>query len=530
MSSVMLEKFLKFSRRNLRPPYRESRNLLKDFLVYSAVMAVCTLIGLLFRRFGFSDATIITVYILGVLISAVLVKSYISNIVVSFEAMIVFNFFFTEPLFTLHAYDAEYPVTFVVMLIVSFISCSIAARLKTIAVQSDATRARTKLLFDTASQLHKMSEYDEILGTTCSQLTKLVGRPVCLYDRNKGLEKCSLFISGDSAPLVKETDVKILPAIKWVLMYNKQAGNGTEMFKTSPLRFFPVSSHEYVYAVIGIDLDEEQAESTDPFDLDLIVSILVECSMALEKERIRQEKEEEVLRRKNEKLRADLLRSISHDLRTPLTSISGNASNLLSLGDNLDDETKRRLYSDIYEDSVWLSSLVENLLAVSRIEGGTMKLRIEPELMDDIISEALQHVDRRGSEYTIIAEPSDDTILANVDGRLIVQVLINLINNAIQYTPPGSTIRISTQKNADTVAVTVADNGPGIPDSEKDQVFAMFYSGRNQVTDSKRSLGLGLALCRSIIRAHGCEIRLTDNEPHGARFEFELPLCLNSYR
>ena len=503
----MLEKFLKFSRRNLRPPYRESRNLLKDFLVYSAVMAVCTLIGLLFRRFGFSDATIITVYILGVLISAVLVKSYISNIVVSFEAMIVFNFFFTEPLFTLHAYDAEYPVTFVVMLIVSFISCSIAARLKTIAVQSDATRARTKLLFDTASQLHKMSEYDEILGTTCSQLTKLVGRPVCLYDRSKGLEKCSLFSSGEAAPLIMETDVKILPAIKWA-----------------------ISSHEYVYAVIGIDLDEEQAESTDPFDLDLIVSILVECSMALEKERIRQEKEEEVLRRKNEKLRADLLRSISHDLRTPLTSISGNASNLLSLGDNLDDETKRRLYSDIYEDSVWLSSLVENLLAVSRIEGGTMKLRIEPELMDDIISEALQHVDRRGSEYTIIAEPSDETILANVDGRLIVQVLINLINNAIQYTPPGSTIRISTQKNADTVAVTVADNGPGIPDSEKDQVFAMFYSGRNQVTDSKRSLGLGLALCRSIIRAHGCEIRLTDNEPHGARFEFELPLCLNSYR
>ena len=354
------EKLLTFNRRIIRPQYRESRNLLKDFLVCSAVMAVCTLIGLLFRRFGFSDATIITVYILGVLISAVLVKSYISNIVVSFEAMIVFNFFFTEPLFTLHAYDAEYPVTFVVMLIVSFISCSIAARLKTIAVQSDATRARTKLLFDTASQLHKMSGYDDILGTTCSQLTKLVGRPVCLYDRSKGLEKCSLFSSGEAA-LVKETDVKILPAIKWVLMYNKQAGNGTEMFKTNPLRFFPVSSHEYVYAVIGIDLDEEQAESTDPFDLDLIVSILVECSMALEKERIRQEKEEEVLRRKNEKLRADLLRSISHDLRTPLTSISGNASNLLSLGDNLDEETKRRLYSDIYDDSVWLSSLVENL-------------------------------------------------------------------------------------------------------------------------------------------------------------------------
>lgn len=514
----------------IRTQYQESRSLIKDFLVYSAVMAVCTLIGLLFRRFGFSDATIITVYILGVLISAVLVKSYISNIVVSFEAMIVFNFFFTEPLFTLHAYDAEYPVTFVVMLIVSFISCSIAARLKTIAVQSDATRARTKLLFDTASQLHKMSEYDEILSTTCGQLTKLIRRPVRLYDRNKGLEKCYYYSSDTAAALEQPTDVKILPAIKWVIMYNKQAGSGTEMFKTSPLRFFPVSSHEYVYAVIGIDLNDDEEEWSDLyFDLEMIVSILGECSMALEKERIRQEKEEEVIRRKNEKLRADLLRSISHDLRTPLTSISGNASNLLSLGDNMDEETRRQLYSDIYEDSVWLSDLVENLLAVSRIEGGTMKLRTKPELMEDIISEALQHIDRRSSEYTIIAEPSSETILAEVDGRLVVQVLINLINNAIRYTPAGSTIRISTRKNDDTVSVTVADNGPGIPDTEKEHVFTMFYSGRNKVTDGRRSLGLGLALCRSIIRAHGCEIRLTDNEPHGALFEFELPLCRNNY-
>ena len=530
ISEKVREQLRLFRYKYISPKSKESRNLLRDFTVYSGVMAACTLIGLLFRRFGFSDATIITVYILGVLVSAVLVTSYISSIVVSFAAMIVFNFFFTEPLFTLHAYDAEYPVTFVVMLIVSFISCSIATRLKAIAIQSDATRARTKLLFDTASQLHKISEYDEILETTCRQLAKIVGKPVSLYDRSKGLEKSYFFSSDTEEALEQTTDDIMLPAVKWVLMYNKQAGHGTSTFKTSPLRFFPVSSHDYVYAVIAIEFDEEQAEPTDPFDLELIVSILGECSMALEKERIRREKEEEVVRRRNEKLRADLLRSISHDLRTPLTSISGNASNLLSLGENMDEPTKKQLYSDIYEDSVWLSSLVENLLAVSRIEGGSMQLRVKPELIDDIITEALQHIDRRGSEYTIIAEPTDETLLVDVDGRLIVQVLINLINNAIQYTPAGSEIRITACRKEDTVAVTVADNGPGIPDSEKGQVFAMFYSGRKKVTDSKRSLGLGLALCRSIIRAHGCEIRLEDNEPQGAKFTFTLPLCRNNLR
>ena len=112
----------------------------------------------------------------------------------------------------------------------------------------------------------------------------------------------------------------------------------------------------------------------------------------------------------------------------------------------------------------------------------------------------------------------------DVDGRLIVQVLINLINNAIQYTPAGSTIVIRTEREDDHVRVTISDNGPGIPDTEKPYVFAMFYSGSKKVTDSKRSLGLGLALCRSIIRAHGCEITLSDNEPHGCCFSFTLPM------
>lgn len=522
---------LEFVGRNIR----DSRHLALDFLVYNGVLAICTLNGLLFRWLGFSDATIISVYILGVLISAVLTTNYISNIIASFEAMIVFNFFFTQPLFTLHAYDAEYPVTFIVMLIVSFISCTIAARLKSSAMQSDAMYARTKLLSDTASQLHKLSDYKEILDTTGWQLTKLTKEPVYFFDRNTGADTCMLFTPGETTPREVPTETKDLAPVKWVFLNNRQVGNGTQTFPSNPLRFLPISSHNYVYAVVGYNPDEEQTGPLDPseqpgqFDRALVVSILGECSMALEKERIQREKEEEVLRRRNEKLRADLLRSISHDLRTPLTSISGNASNLLSSGDGFDEKMRRKLYSDIYDDSVWLISLVENLLAVSRIEDGTMQLHRKLELLDDIISESLMHIDRRSSEYTIIVEPSSETLLIDVDGRLIVQVLINLINNAIQYTPPGSTIRISTHKNADTVAVTVADNGPGIPASEKDQVFAMFYSGRSQVTDSKRSLGLGLALCRSIIRAHGCEIRLTDNEPHGARFEFELPLCLNNY-
>jgi two-component system sensor histidine kinase KdpD len=153
-----------------------------------------------------------------------------------------------------------------------------------------------------------------------------------------------------------------------------------------------------------------------------------------------------------------------------------------------------------------------------------MQLHRKLELIDDIVSEALLHINRRSAEYVILTEPSPETLLVDVDGRLIVQVLINLINNAIQYTPAGSAITIRSEREEDHARITVSDNGPGIPDTEKPYVFAMFYSGSKKVTDSKRSLGLGLALCRSIIRAHGCEITLSDNEPHGCCFSFTLPM------
>ena len=176
-------------------------------------------------------------------------------------------------------------------------------------------------------------------------------------------------------------------------------------------------------------------------------------------QRIGKEKEETAVRAQNEQFRSNLLRSISHDLRTPLTAITGNASNLLRDGAAFDDDTRGRLYQDIYDDSVWLTNLVENLLSVSRIEEGKIQLKREVELLDDVIDEALLHIDRHGAEHTIAARPCGELLLVKIDARLIVQVLINLVNNAIQYTPRGSTIQISTARRGQYAAVSVADDG-----------------------------------------------------------------------
>ena len=143
--------------------------------------------------------------------------------------------------------------------------------------------------------------------------------------------------------------------------------------------------------------------------------------------------------------------------------------------------------------------------------------------MDEVIAEALRHVNRKSQEHTIRVTSADDLILAQIDVKLIVQVVINLVDNAIKYTPPGSCIEIHTEQRDKWVLVSVADNGPGIPDAQKQRIFDMFYSGANKVADSRRSLGLGLSLCKSIVTAHGGTIAVADNTPQGAVFQFTLP-------
>ncbi len=254
-----------------------------------------------------------------------------------------------------------------------------------------------------------------------------------------------------------------------------------------------------------------------------LISSLITGTLAIENSHNASERERASALARTEQLRSSLLRSISHDLRTPLTSISGNADNLLSNYDNLDDESRRQIFTDIYDDALWLIGLVENLLSVTRIEGESMQLHIHPELVAEVIDEAMAHLDRRADLHQIRVELQDDLLLAKMDTRLIMQVLINLLNNAIAYTPEGSHITVSARKDGGQICIQVEDDGPGIADELKEKVFEMFFTGDNRVADNRRSLGLGLPLCKAVVSAHGGEIRLTDRSPHGCCFRFTLP-------
>ena len=234
------------------------------------------------------------------------------------------------------------------------------------------------------------------------------------------------------------------------------------------------------------------------------------------------EQETRTLREQEESLRRQIA-NISHDLRTPLTSISGNAGILMTNYHTICEEKKLTLYTAIYDDSMWLINLVENLLSVTRLEDGSMQLNTNAELIDEVIDEALQHIDRKSVLHKITVNRPDEFLMAKMDARLIIQVIINVVDNAIKYTPEGSEIDITTAKSGGDIVVSIADNGKGIADDAKKRIFDMFYTANMEIADSHRSLGLGLALCKSIINAHGGEITVLDNKPKGAIFRFTLP-------
>lgn len=493
----------------------------KDILITVLILAIATILGLSFYSFGFTDSNIITVYILGVLLTSLFTKGYTCGIIGSLVSVMLFNFFFTEPRLTFHAYDSGYPVTFAIMLVASVITGTLASKLKSHAKLSAQAAFRTKVLLDTNQLLQKAQNDEDIINITATQIMKLLNRSVVMYSVRDGkLTKGSLY-SAQSDNLEDLFTTTERNTAEWVYLNKHRAGASTNVYSKAKCVYFSIRINNNIYGVIGIRI---KGKPLDAFENSILLSILGECALAMDNRRNAKEKEQTAVLAKNEQLRANLLRAISHDLRTPLTSISGNAGNLLSNKDKLDEDTKMQIYTDIFDDSEWLISLVENLLSVTRIEEGRMNFNKSIELVDEITEEALRHIGRKSTEHKISVIHKDELLLANADAKLIVQVLINLIDNAIKYTPLGSEIKVITEKKNGYASISVIDNGKGIPDNIKPHVFEMFYTGDNRIADSRRSLGLGLALCKSIIGAHGGELTLTDNQPQGCNFTFTLPL------
>lgn len=492
-----------------------------DLLKMLGVLALCTLGGYCFSALGISDTNIIMLYLLGVLVSAMVTTGHVYSLAASALSVVFFNFFFTAPHFTLRS-DPSYIATFGIMFLVALLSSSLTKRVKTQAKMNADKAYRTAILLESSHKLQNAEGPEAILSITAQQLGHLLERDLVIYpaDGQGGLLPAMRF------PFTEERDLSALltPAeeavAEWVLKNNKHAGATTSTLPSAKCLYLSIRGTGGALAVVGISV--EGGRRIQAFEKNLMVALLDECALALEKERTLLEKQEAQAQADQEALRANLLRAISHDLRTPLTSISGNASILMESADQLTAGKRQGLFTAIYDDAMWLINLVENLLSITRLEDGRVHMNMEPELLEDIFTEALSHLDRNAARHRIEVHLADDMLMADMDARLMVQVVINIVNNAVKYTPEGSRITLSARRSHQTVVVEIADDGPGIPDAAKEKLFDMFYTNGKERGDGRRGLGLGLSLCKSIVTAHGGWIEAVDNHPRGTVFRFTL--------
>lgn len=455
----------------------DSKRMVRDWTVTALILLLTSLLGWAMLELGFHDAHIMTVYMLAIVLTAVATTTRSSYVLAAVGSILLYNLIFAEPRLSFAGFGNGYPVSLVLMLTSSLIVGTLTDKLGSQAKQSAQAAYRTNLLLETNQLLQQAGNDGDILEVARSQTEKLLGRAA-----------------------------RVLP------------GTAVQRDGQTALHF-SIRTREQIFGTVVV----ETAEEPDAFENSVLLSILGECALALQSSDSARQMERAKRQAENEKLRSDLLRSISHDLRTPLTSISGNAGMLLNNEDRLDEDTRRRMYGNIHDDAVWLTGLVENLLAITRMGQGQPELKKQPHLAQELVDEALSHVGRREKTHTIQVRHEDELLLLQCDARLLVQVIVNLVDNALKYTPAGSDIHITTCRQGDMGVIRVADNGPGIPDAEKEKVFAMFYTGKNTVADSRRSLGLGLHLCRSIAAAHGGSITLEDGAEVGAVFSVMIP-------
>lgn len=500
--------------------------VLRNMAWSAGILIGATFLSILFDNLGFTDANIIMVYILGVLLTSIVTTRKIYSLVTSMASVFVFNFLFTMPRFSLKAYETGYPVTFVIMFLTAYITGTFALRYKGQASQSAKIAHRTKILFDTDQLLSKANSKEDIIRTAAEQIMKLLDRDIVVFENLNGQLSEPCFFQANRSSSQNYRAEKELATVEWVLENNHIAGATTDTLSDAQYLYLALRVNERVYGVVGIKAENDPLDASEH---GILLSILGEAALALENEKNAREKEAAAVLAESEQLRANLLRTISHDLRTPLTTISGNASNLLCNGSSFDNETKQQIYSDIYDDSIWLINLVENLLYATRIEEGRMILRTSTELLSEIIEESVQHIRRKSGSHPLSVSCEDDLMLVRADARLVVQVIINIMDNAMKYTQTGTSITLTARRSGDMAEVLIADTGNGIPDEEKEKIFDKFYCGNHKIADNRRSLGLGLYLCKSIVEAHGGSIRVADNQPQGAVFRFTLPLEEVSY-
>jgi two-component system sensor histidine kinase KdpD len=477
--------------------------------------AVCTAVASLMYPY-FELTNLVMAYVLGSTVAGLRFGRG-PAILAAVANVLAFDFCFVPPRYTFSVADAQYIVTFVVMLIVTLVIANLMASVRQQTRVAGARERRTALLYAMSRELAVTRGVTNMAAVAVRHVTEVFDcqAVVLLPDANGRLcHPRELPIDGS----LRGADLSIA---QWVLDHGRRAGLGSDTLPAAPALYVPLSDERQHLGVLAV-LPSNRRRVLLPEQRHLLDTFAGQLGLALERAQLAEQAEASRVAMETESLRNTLLASISHDLRTPLAVIAGAGSALADHAKELDENGRSALARSIESKAREMSELVSNVLDLMRFESGRIALRRDWEGLDELVGSVVTRLEERLKHHPVeIAVPSDLPSVY-VDANLIVQVLANLLDNAAKYTPAGTRVRIHALAQDPIVKVTVEDAGPGLPSAEHERLFDKFQRGQQEGVIV--GAGLGLAICRAIVRAHGGDITAGERPGGGARFEFTLPM------
>ena len=432
-------------------------------------------------------------------------------ILTAFLSVVAFDLFFVPPRFSLRVADTEYVVTFFALFVVGVVISTLVARLGEKIEQLKKQEARTGSLYHLTRDLAVAVDDAAVVEALRHAVQSSIHAGLTVVLDRGGLQE---HIGRDDGSVLEDADREI---VRWVTRSGRQAGAGTAAFADARFAFFPIKSSGVTIGVIAIDA----AGTAVRENRQLIGAFAAQTAMAFERIQLARQAEEARILREKSHLEQALLNSISHDLRTPLVTIVGVLDTLQAGKQPLDPSRQREMVCTASEEARRLNRFVGDLLDLTRLEAGALSLRLTACDAEEIIGCSLDAVASRGNRHQIVTSVEPDLCPVRADAALLTQVLVNLLDNAIKYAPPATTITLSAQRQGNGVAFQVADGGPGVPAGEEGRIFDRFY--RLAVPEKTGGTGLGLAIAKGIVDAHGGSITASNRPQGGLTVEVLLP-------
>ncbi|MEW6714059.1 MAG: sensor histidine kinase KdpD [Nitrospirota bacterium] len=492
---------------------RDIKRPARDWFLSIAIVGVCTGIAyLMFPYFDLVDLAMI--YLLGIVFTANRTGKG-PSLLATFLSVAAFDFFFVPPRYTFAVSDTRYFVTFVVMFVISFVIGRLTLKIRD---QADAARKRerrTAALYSLSRKLVHERGIEQLSAIAIKHISEAAASHVVVLVPDEW-GRLTIPVTGAGTFAL---DQKEMSVAQWTFDHRQKTGLGTDTLSGAKALYLPLVAASKAVGVIGVMPDTSEG-FFDQEQIHIIESFADQTAMAIERAMLAEEAQQALLKAETETLRNTLLSSVSHDLRTPLAAITGAASTLMQKDVSFDVSERQELMQTIYEEAEHLNHIIRNVLDMTRLEAGAIKVKKEWQPLEEIVGAVLNRLGERLNDRHIQTRLPSDLPLVSFDPLLIEQVLMNLMDNAIKYTPQGTPVELSAYVKESELVVEIEDRGPGIPLGEEERIFDKFVRG----SAAGGGIGLGLTICRAIINAHGGKIRVENRTGGGAIFRFTLPI------